>query len=184
MENTETNKPSLVSHALKFGGILGIIGIVLTALVYVADYTVMATFKFILLILIVSLGFIIYSGINYRKSIGGYISFGNAFGHSFLLMMVSGAVSTVFNILLYHVIDPEMPQKLGDAIIANTQSMMESFGAPQGSIDEALDKMKGSITEQFSVGGLLIGYAKSAIWSCVLALITALIVKKSEPIAF
>src|SRR5688572_22227502 len=118
MEENETTQPTLVSHAVKFGGILAAISIVCVLLIYAIDYTIMAGFTFLLIVLAIGIGFTIYSGINYRGSIGGYIPFSKAYLHGFMILAISGIISTFFNILLYMVIDPDLSANLTEAIIA------------------------------------------------------------------
>src|SRR5690349_21677413 len=142
METSENTQPTLVNHAIKFGGILAAISIVCVLLIYAVDYTIMAGFTFILIVLVIGIGFTIYSGVNYRNSIGGFIPYSKAYLHGFMVLAISGLVSTLFNILLYKVIDPDLSANLTDAIIANTEATMAKFGAPQESIDQALEKMR------------------------------------------
>jgi hypothetical protein len=80
------------------------------------------------------------------------------------------------------VIDPELPQKMADIVIENTESMMAGFGAPQASIDEAIDKMRIDLPEQFSTTGMLIGFWKQLVGYLIFALITALFVRKNQPV--
>jgi hypothetical protein len=42
------------------------------------------------------IGLTIYAGINYRNEIGGFLPYGKAFQHGFVLMAVSGLISTIF----------------------------------------------------------------------------------------
>jgi hypothetical protein len=181
-ETTESEQPSLYNHAAKFGAIMGIISIALVIVLYVVSLAFMATFKFLLLILVITIGFVIYAGINYRNETGGYLSFGKAYLHGVAVMLVAGLLSLVFNLVLYSVIDPELPQKMTDIVIENTESMMAGFGAPQASIDEAIDKMKIDLPEQFSTTGMLIGFWKQLVGYLIFALITALFVRKNQPV--
>jgi len=181
METNETSQQPVLNHAAKFGGILAAISIVIVMLLYAVDYTIMAGFTFILVLLVVGIGFTIYAGINYRNSIGGYIPYGKAYLHGFLVLAISGLVSTLFNIVLYKVIDPDLAQNLTEAIITNTEATMANFGAPQESIDEAITKMRDEMPSNFTVTGLLWGYCKALIWYAILALITGLVVRKNQP---
>src|SRR6187549_2336072 len=144
MEETSSSSqgPSLVNHAIKWGLISAACSIIITLLLYVVDYTLMVQIKFALFSLIIYLGIVIYGGIDYRKSVGGYLDFGPAYLHGLVIFALSGLVATIFNILLYTVIDPELPGKLVDASIENTRAMMEQFGAPADGMDEALEKVK------------------------------------------
>ena len=184
MEETSSQNPSLINHAVKWGLISAAISIIITLLLYVVDYTLMVQLKFLFFSLAIYLGLVIYAGIDYRKSVGGYLDFGKAFLHGFIVFALSGLVSTIFSILLYTVIDPELPTKLVDASMENTRAMMENFGAPADSIDEALEKAKADTEKRFTVGGMAIGYIWAVAVSAILALITGLIVRKRQPVEF
>lgn len=181
MEENATPSTTLMNHALKWGGILAGISIVVVMLIYAIDYTMMAGFSFLGIMLVVGLVFVTYAGINYRNEIGGYIPFGKAFLHGFAVFAIGGIVTTLFNLLLYKVIDPSLAENLTEAIISNTESVMQRFGAPQESIDEAIDKMREDMPNNFSTFGLLKNYFTGLIWYAILSLITGLIVKKNQP---
>jgi hypothetical protein len=180
--NEQSTPTPLMNHAIKHGVILAVVSIVLVMIFYVVDLSILATFKFILLALLIGLGYVIYSGIDYRKELGGYMAYGKAFQHGFLVLAVSGLISTLFNFLLYFVIDPDLPEKLVDAIITNTEETMTSFGAPQDRIDEQMQQMRNEMPNQFSPTGLALGYAKGLIFYAIIALITSLFVRKNEPV--
>ncbi len=181
-ENTTQN--SFLNHAVKFGLILGAISIILTMLVYIADYALMANWKFGILSFLIYIGFTIYASINYRNEIGGFMPFGEAFKHGYVVFIVSGLVATLFSFVLYNVIDTELPQKLTDVTIQNTTEMMEGFGAPEASIDEAIEKMKVDMPKNYTTLGLLKTYGIMLIVSAVFALITGAISKKKQPETF
>lgn len=180
MEN-ETTTPTLMNNAVKHGGILGIISIALTLVFYVVDYSLLASWKVGLFSFAIFLGYGIYAGIGYRKEIGGYLSFGKAFQHGFLIFAFSALISTVFNILLYTVIDPELPQKVTEVAMQNTEEMMEGFGMPEDKMEEALDKARKDTEERYTVSGLAMGYVWILIFCAVFALISGAIVKRKEP---
>ncbi len=186
MEDTSTSPqgPSLINHAIKWGLISAAVSIIITLLLYVVDYTLMVQIKFALFSLVLYLGIVIYGGIEYRKSEGGYLDFGKAYLHGLIIFALSGLVGTIFNILLYTVIDPELPTKLVDASIENTRAMMEQFGAPADGMDEALEKVKTDTEARFTVVGLAKSYLWVVVVSAVLALITGLIVRKRQPVEF
>jgi len=167
---------------MKQGVILGIVLVVLLVVFYAIDIAVLASLKFMLLSLIVSLGCVIYAGIQYRSSIGGFVGYGQALQHGFVIMAVSGLVTTAFNLVLHTIIDPDLGRKMSEAIMQNTEEMMAGFGAPQQSIDETLDDMREDLADQFSVTGLLIGYIKGLIYFLIVALVSALFVRKNQPV--
>jgi len=83
-------------------------------------------------------------------------------------------------IILYHVINPELPGKLQDAVIQKSVSMMQSFGVTQDKIDEQITKMQAE-PGQFTLGNQIRGIALSFIWSAILAAILGLIIRKNPP---
>jgi len=184
MEGTTTpsSSSSLLSHAVKWAAISAGIGIFLTILLYVVDYTMLVLVKFALFSLVLAIGLTIYAGINYRNSIGGYIDYGKAYQHGFVVFAVSGLISTLFQLLMYNVIDPELPSKLVDASVENVREIMENFGAPAESMDEALEKARVDTEPRFTVVGMLKSYGIALVISAVIALITALVVRKNVPV--
>ena len=181
-QSTEAESPSLMNHAIKHGVILGVISILLVIICYVVDFSLMVTFKFLGLALVVGLGYVIYAGINYRTEVGGYMPYGKAFMHGLVVLAISGLIGTAFNIALYHIIDPDLPQKLLDTAIRNTEEMMAGFGMQQEAIDQAVEGMRTDMADQFSIGGQALGYLKAIIAYCIIALITALFVRKNIPL--
>jgi hypothetical protein len=182
MEETTTEQPTIYQHALKWGLIVAGVSVFITILLYIIDYTVMIQLKFGLLSLLLYLGLTIYAGINYRNSIGGFLPYGKAFQHGFIVLAISGLVGTIFGFILYNVIDPELPQKLVDASIDNTREIMEKFGASGDQADEALEKARTEAAGRFTLVGQIKGYAWILVVSAVIALITSIFVKKNQPV--
>lgn len=181
MEQAEESV-TLKSHVIKWGLIIGAVSIILNVLLYVFDYTLMVQLKTLFALLLVYLGITIYAGIDYRNSIDGFLPYGKAFVHGFLVLAISALVATLFNMVLYNFIDPELPQKLTDASIDNTREMMTSFGAPEESIDEALEKTRESTARQFTLTGQLLSLISIFFFSAIMALISAIFVKKNPPV--
>lgn len=179
----ELTAPGLQQNAIKHALILSGISIVLTLIYYVVDYTLLATIKIGLLSLVIFLGYGIYAGIAYRKEIGGFLSFKHAFIHGFLVFAVSALISTVFSMLLYTIIDPELGQKLTDVSVQNAEEMMRGFGMPEDQLDEALEKARTDAVDRYTVGGLALSYVWALIGCAVFALISGAIVKKKPPVS-
>ena len=175
-------KNSLFNHSLKFGFIIGIVGIIIGVLAYMAGESLMVKWWFGIIILVINIGLIIYSGIQYRASIGGYMDFKTAFSITFLTFLIAGILGTIFTIILYQVIDPELPGRLTQAAIEQTEQMMNNFGAQQESINEQMALIKEKMANQFSLPGQIKGFGISMIIYAVVALIIGAIIKKSEKI--
>ncbi len=181
MEET-TEQPSLLNHAIKWGAICGAISIFFSIMLYVIDYTLMVQLKFLLIFLAIYFGITIYAGIDYRNSGGRYLAYGKAFQHGFLVLAVSGIIATIWNMLLYNVIDTELPKKLLEASMENARAMMENFGTPADRIDEELAKAEERTKSQFTFTGQLMGLLYILIFSAVMAAISSIFVRRNEPI--
>jgi len=179
---TETKQPSLIRHATKVGGILGAASIVLLFLVYMISFPLIATIKFAFLLFLLGMGIVVWGGIDHRKQIGGYMPYGQAYVFSFVTFITAGILSTIFNMVLYNVIDPALPEKISEVMISNTEEMLHRFNAPDSRIDETLDEMRNGVSKQFSPGGLLLGYVKGLIWWAIISLIAALFIRKDKPV--
>ena len=168
------------NHAIKSGLMVGVISIVLTLLIYIVNPAGLAS-MWMLLFFLVFIALVSYFGIQHRKEIGGYMAFGKAWVYSMTMLVVAGLVMTIFNILLYNVIDPELPTILADQAVENAESMMSRFGMPEDQMDEALEKTRTDTLDRFTVMGSIKGFLFGLIFYAILALITGAIIKKNEP---
>lgn len=183
LENEELEQPKTpLQHAVKFGLILGMVGAVITLLLYVIDPTLLAS-MWLLLLLLVFMGLVVYGGITYRMEIGGYIDFGPAFIHGFTVFVMMGIVGLAVNLLMYNVVDPSLPETLTEASVENARSIAESFGASGDALEEAMEDARADTEAQFTNFGLIKGFLISLIVYAVLSLITALIVRRQEKVS-
>ena len=176
-------KKTPVQHALKWGLVVGVIGAILTLLLYVMGPAYMVKWWVGLLSLAVFIGLVIYGGINYRKEIGGYMDFGPAFIHGFLTLAIAGLIGTVLNLLLYTVVDPTLPEALTEAAVEQAMAMAEGFGAPPEALEQAEENAREQSAGQFTAMGLVKQYFIGLIIYAVLALITGLIVRRKEKVS-
>lgn len=172
-----------IQSAVRFGLIWGAISVIITLLIYVVDVTFMIKWWFGLLMLAVSIGYIIYAGINYRKDIGGYMDYGPAFMHGFVTLAIAGIIGSIFNLLLYTAIDPGLPEVLTDAAVEQARSMAEGFGAPPDAAEEAANNARDQTAGQFTTMGVIKGYFIGLIMYAVLAAITGLVVRRKEKVS-
>lgn len=176
MENQQTP----FKAGLNAGLILGVISILTTFIVYFIDPAMLASGTVQWSLIGLSAVILVYFGIQYRKTLGGFIDFGPAFNFSFIGLLVSALVGFLGTQLLYNVIDPSLPGVLIDATLENMISMAERFGGEgvfsSAQIDEMRENMEDSFTflgQLKAIGFLSIGYA-------ILSLITGAIIKKRD----
>lgn len=180
-EQLEQQQPGLLNHAAKWGLIIGIVNIILTILIYIADITLMANWWLGFLFLFLNIGLVIYAGINFRNSGDGYLSFKGAFSYSFVVLAITGIIGLFFRYLLFNVIDPDATQIVVEATVEKTEAMLQSFGLDEDQIEESMDDVVTRTEKQFSLAGSFIGFLWSLIFYAIGALIIGAIVKKRNP---
>ncbi len=102
------------------------------------------------------------------EDLGGFITFGRAFGVGFLVTLVISAITAVWVYFYFGFIDPDM-----------ATAIMENSLAQQGIEDDAMiDQMK----FWFSPGAMAIyGLIGSLFFGAILSLIVAAVMKKNAP---
>ena len=173
--------PSPIQSAVRPGLIIGLVSLVITYVAYFIDSSYLASGYFGLIALILFFGLIIFFGKEFRKESGGFLTFGAAFNFSFFAILISGVIGLIGNVLLFHVIDPTLPQVLGDLTFETQLEMMENFGQnPDSMPSETLDKMKEASASNFTLFGQLKGFGFGLIAYAIIALILGAILKKRD----
>lgn len=124
--------------------------------------------------------YIIYLAIKEARIISdGFISFADAFKTSFITMVIVSAITLVFSILLFKVIDPGLAEVQKQFSIEFTENMLNLFGAGDMS-DEILDQVEDQ-DYSISIRSMILGYFTGLIWWAILSAIMALIMKRKDP---
>lgn len=177
--NEQAQSP--IQSAIRPGIILGLVSLVLTYVAYFIDSSLLASGYFGLVALVLFFGLIIYFGKEYRKEVGGFLSFGTAFNFSFFSILISGVIGLIGSLLLFHVIDPSLPQVLGETTFETQLEMMEKFGAsPDAMPAETLEEMRQASLSNFTLVGQLKGFGFGLIAYAIIALILGAILKKRD----
>ncbi len=168
-----------MNHNLKYGLALGLINVALSLAILLIDYHLLTSTWFGVLPLIINIAVLVVAGYELRKLHGGYLPFKEAFVSTFLIIVIAGAISLLYNILVFTVFSPEMADALHQDVIDRTAGMMEGFGADDTLIDQTIADLE--TNNPYSIGNLMVGYGYSLILGLVLALIIGAIVKKKQP---
>jgi hypothetical protein len=175
----EPTKP-LFPAALNSGLIISVIGIAIFIIEYVAGIMPVGIFKPFLIMMvsyIIVIGVLVFYFSKYKKDIGGYISFGNAFLYLFIALACSAVITTVFNYIFTTYFDPNYLKH----IMELQRDAMESYFAGKLSEEQTAAAMAkfdeqaantGSIMQSVKMlfGGIIIG--------AIFALIIGAIMKK------
>jgi len=176
----EEKSVSLWKSALTNGVYLGLISILISVVIWAAGLIEsMGLFGGViigLLSLVVSFVLLLLFVKNYRnKELGGYISFGEAFKFTMLVIIVSTIISLIYTYIFNAFIAPDYMENLMAVMQQKTMAFMESKGVSEAQIDNALEKFKeipsiGKTLRQTALSGLIGG--------TIISLIVSLIARK------
>ena len=170
---------SLKSNAINFGLYLGLTLASINIIAYLVDIKLFNSFWVGGAIIISIVLFGIISINSSKKLLGGFISFKNAFTSYFITVALGLFISTLVYFLIFSVLDTESAQILAEIQVENQVKMMENFGAPQASIDEAIIKLEEN--DPFSIGNQFLGYTIFLVMMSVIGLIVAAVTKRNDP---
>lgn len=171
---------SFKSSATQYGLYLALILTSFTVIGYAAYLDLFTKWWFGIGQMLLVIVFGIISAVKARSIMGGYITFKDAFTAFFLTIAIGIVIPALVGLVIFNFVDPEAATVLQEKIVESQLRMMENWGAPQESIDEALKQLEaqGSF---FTVSNSLKSIAYQLIGFSVVGLIVALVVKKSDP---
>lgn len=180
MENEA--KVPVIKGAVKSGAIIGLISILISLIVYLASPELFAVWWYGIGLIVLVIILVTVLGVKFRNANTGYLSFGQSFLYCWVTFVVAGLLGSIFSVLLYEVIDPDLAKFIVDKSIENTVEMMRGFGANEAALDAQMEQLENDMPANFEVGGIIKNFFIMVIVYGVISLITGLIVKKNEPI--
>jgi hypothetical protein len=173
--------PSTLQASVRAGLVMGLISVVMIYFIYFIDSSLLASGGFGLISMAIFFGLAIYFGIQHRKDLGGFMPYGKAFNFSLQTLIISGAVTLIGQILLFHLIDTSLPQVLAEITFENSLKMMEMIGQNPDSLPvEVIDNLREQAEGTFTLFGQLKNFGIALIGSAIIALILAAILKKRD----
>lgn len=182
-ESTESSA-SLTTLAKNNGLIIAIISVVISLVLhFVNPLMIYTTFWLPVVLFFVFIGLLVYAGTAIRKQLGGYWTFGDAFKAFLIMALIISAITTLYNVVLMKVIDPELPKKAAVAVEQAQRQMMDKMGLTTEQVDEALAK-NGNMEEKLtpSIKNVVSSFGISLALYAILSLILAAILKKNPPL--
>jgi len=165
-----------VRNGLIIGGISAVLSIVFYFINPVIAYT---NFTVPILSLVIVIALLVILGIDIRKKIGGFWTYGQAY----LSLLITSVFIIIISLLVSFLImklDPSLPGKISDAMIDVTTQRLQKYGMDQTQIDAAT---KSLTPEKFapSVKNELIGFGGALVLYAIINLIIAACIKKNPP---
>ena len=111
------------------------------------------------------------------------MSYKESFKFSFLVMTVSYVIGIIFNIVLYTVIDPGLPEVIKQITVEKTVEMMEGFGSSDEVIDATIEGVEKGIDDSTTPMGLIKSSPWGLLFLALLSLLTSAFIKKNREIS-
>ena len=176
MEETTAPSVSTRSVGIRYGLIMGIIGIALFVVFIAADVDVQGPARWLNVLV---LAVIIFLAHKYFKENGdGFMTIGQGTGIGFWMSLVSSAISSVFTYVYVKFIDTTFIQQMMD----KQREAMEAKGTlSEEQVDQAMNMTSKFMTpEMMVVFGLVFGI----IFGVIIALVVGLFTQKKNPEPF
>ncbi len=165
---------------LRYGVTAGVIISMYMALLYAAGMDILANWWFSVLVYPISIGLICYFTIQLRNSHElEAFRYRQTFIALLSMFMIATLVSTLWNILLFNVVDKTLAKELSERILKQTAETMENWGAPEASIKETLKEMR-DLPTQFKPMPQLIAWLKGGLFMAIISAICASFIKRKE----
>ena len=184
---TTLPKNSYLRHAIHTGLYLSVISIFTTALTYAIDENSLLS-KFSIsniLALLLILALCIFRGKQFARQQQPFFTYSSSFGYSFLAMYTSTLIATVWNVLFYHIIDPELTERL---LYIQEEKIYEQFQDKE-SVEEIVEQSMrvtrwffgpfGLLISGAVFGGVFSGAVLGGFGSLLISLLTALGIRKT-----
>jgi hypothetical protein len=166
-------------NAIKYGIIAGLVPILYTLIAYLVNIELFVNFFAGIGIWVLMIVILIIAVSATKKEMGGYVSFKDAFSTFILSYSFGALLSTIFSILIFVVVDPEVSAEITELTIEKSVEMMERFGTPEDQIDAQVEAMESQ--NSFDTIGILKSFALGIVIYAILGLIVAAIMKKNRP---
>jgi hypothetical protein len=166
---------------VKWGLYLGGVNVAYILVLYLIDVSLLISFWNSAISLVLLVTFMVLAMKEQRSANGGGLSYGQGVVTGLVVGVISSIIGVLFNAILYNYIDPTLPETIRELTLEKTLGMMESMGASEETIDQAMGNMDERQFKQdlrASFTALLI----TAIFSTFVALIVAAFVKKEAPL--
>lgn len=167
----EEKSASIWKSTLLTGVYVGIVLILISVIFYVTGNPFSKVAQYITYPILI--GAVIWAQLNYKKALGGTLTYGQAIGSGVLAIVFASVISGIYNFILFKFIDPSLQEQL--------RIFTEEQIVKQGKVPEAQLEMAVNVAAKFQtpVMMMLIGIVGGAFISLIISLITGIFVKKN-----
>ena len=164
-------KPSTARIALKWGGILGLVLIVYSLVLFLTGTFGDSRLGWVSTVL--SIGGLVLAMREFRTQNRGYMAYGEGVGVGTLTAAISGLLSALFTTFYTTIIDPNVMQQMIERVRVQYEE--------RGMSDEQIDQAMGFVERMQSPGiTFAIGVIGAALFGLLLSLIIAAIMRRKR----
>jgi len=176
MEINSTSSVTTTSVGLRYGLLVAVSGLLVDFLIRIVGFNFM-TFGIASFLggITVSIVWIVLAHAAFKRANGNLMTFGQGLTIALVMMLMTGIVSSLFNYLYVHYIDPEFVERMK----AGMTEFMERNNVPDEQIEKSTARLDGM---NVSVGKALLGGLGNGIGlGLVLGLIVSAFTKRNPP---
>ncbi len=175
------NSEEMKFTAINSGILAAVINLVILLIMYAIGPATFGSTWTGILMMVYSCAILIFLGLKGRKENGGFFTWFEAFKYLLIVTAIFMVGSTVCNMVLFNLIDPDFMVKVKEITIEKTVTMMEGFGLSESQLDETVVGIEESFEDRMSIGGQLKGLGIGVVVMAVINCLLALIIKKNRP---
>ena len=162
-------------NGISYGIITGVVSALITTAIYSIDINLFTAWWVTVVNILIYITIAVVLLSKTKKELNGVFPFKDAFTTYFISAVVGILISVVFNILLFNFIDPAAKEQILEITINKTVEMMQRFDTPKDILKETVKGMKEN--DQYSIANIIKGSAMGIVFSSIIGLIIAAIMK-------
>jgi len=160
------------------GIVTGVVVTIYMALLYAGGLEFLSNWWLTVMMYPIIIGMLCYYTIQIRNHYAdAKFDFKQTFMVYLSMAMIATFISTIWNIILFNLIDTSLAKELSDLILLQTRDMMEKWGAPDETITKTLKEMK-DLPTQFKPLYQLKSWLSGGIFLTIVSVICAAFIKR------
>ena len=157
---------------------LGLLLFLSNAVFYVIDLELFLNWKISIIFFVIVIGSGIYSILNSRKKLGGYINWSDGFISYMACVAVGMLIAALTQIFIFVILDPGAAERLNEMSMIMVKEMYTGMNLPEEVIQQALIELEKN--PQLSLSNLSLSLAVGLGIQAIFGAINALIFKRSN----
>ena len=163
------------------GGMAALISVILSLVAYILSVELLIGWQLGMAQSVLIITTMIIVGRAIRRDEGGFISYWRVFQHIMLSLLCILCASSLFNFVLFNVINPELVDVVVDLSLEKVEEMMISFGLEGDLLQETMIETQKEIRNGYTLVGSVKGVVFSSMFGAIIALIVSATQYRIDP---